>query len=535
MTNNSKTFESLFLVEKTKEIPYFEMNQFLVNGKLRTWSGKTASVVSPIWKQSSPNPTKIGIYPMLTKKEALDALESARNAFNNGQGEWPLLSVKKRIETIEAFIHEVKKVKDQIVALLMWEICKTQEDAQKEVDRTIKYIYDTIQALKDLENRQSTFTIDSGYIAQIRRAPLGVVVCLGPFNYPFNETYATLIPALIMGNTVIMKLPRVGILCHLPTLSIFEKIFPPGVVNIISGSGRETMPPILESGKVDVLAFIGTSQAADALQKAHPKPHRLRICLGLEAKNAAIILPDADIQNAVEECTLGSLNYNGQRCTAIKIIMVHEKVAETFIDQFITAVDTLKMGLPWEKDVKITPLPEEGKPGYLQELTIDALNKGSKIINKLGGKIDRSFVAPAIFFPVTSEMRLYHEEQFGPLVPITTFTDIKEIFSYMSQSPYGQQVALFSRNPETIAPLLDVLVNQVSRVNINTQCRRGPDTFPFTARKDSAYGTLSVSDALRVFSLRALVTTQEKEINEEILRTIISQRKSNFLRTDYLF
>lgn len=535
MTKNLKTFESSFLDQKTKEIPYFEMNHFLIDGKLRTWSGKTASVVSPIWKQNSSDPTNIGIYPMLTKKEALEALESARHAFNNGQGEWPLLSVKRRIETIEAFIHEVKKVKDQIVTLLMWEICKTFEDAKKEVDRTIKYVYDTIQSLKDLENRQSTFTIDSGYIAQIRRAPLGVVVCLGPFNYPFNETYATLIPALIMGNTVVMKLPRVGILCHLPTLSIFEKLFPPGVINIISGSGRETMPPILESGKVDVLAFIGTSQAADALQKAHPKPHRLRICLGLEAKNPAIILPDADVQNAVEECTLGSLSYNGQRCTAIKIIFVHEEIAETFIEKFANAVDSLKIGLPWEKDVKITPLPEESKPGYLQELITDALDKGSKIINKHGGKIDRSFVAPTIFFPVSSEMRLYHEEQFGPLVPITTFTEINEIFTYMTKSPYGQQVSIFSENPSTITPLLDVFVNQVSRVNINTQCQRGPDTFPFTARKDSAYGTLSVSDALRVFSLRALVATKEKEANEEILSSIISQRKSNFLRTDYLF
>jgi glyceraldehyde-3-phosphate dehydrogenase (NADP+) len=112
---------------------------------------------------------------------------------------------------------------------------------------------------------------------------------MGPFNYPFNETYTTFIPALIMGNCVVLKLPRTGVLCHYPTFEVFQKVFPPGVVNIIAGAGRSTVPAIMQSGKLDCFAFIGTSKAADELQKAHPKPHRLRICLGLEAKNPAIV------------------------------------------------------------------------------------------------------------------------------------------------------------------------------------------------------------------------------------------------------
>jgi len=112
------------------------------------------------------------------------------------------------------------------------------------------------------------------------------------------------------------------------------------------------MPPIMKSAKIDVFAFLGSSAAADALQKDHPKPHRLRICLGLEAKNPAIVLEHADLDVAATECVLGSLSFNGQRCTALKIIFVHESKAKEFVEKFVKKVDELKIGLPWEKDVK---------------------------------------------------------------------------------------------------------------------------------------------------------------------------------------
>jgi len=150
-------------------------------------------------------------------------------------------------------------------------------------------------------------------------------------------------------------------------------------------------------------------------------------------------------------------------------------------------------------------------------------------------KIDRTFVAPTVLFPVNNKMKIYHEEQFGPVIPITSYSNLDDIFTYLSESEYGQQASIFGKDSAQIASLIDVLVNQVSRVNINTQCQRGPDSFPFTGRKDSAYGTLSVFDALRVFSIRALVATKEGHDNQAILSDILVQRKSNFLRMDFMF
>jgi glyceraldehyde-3-phosphate dehydrogenase (NADP+) len=416
----------------------------------------------------------------------------------------------------------------------MWEIGKPLPEAEKEFDRTMDYIRDTIDALKDLDRVSSRFVIEQGVIGQTRRAPLGVVLCMGPFNYPLNETFTTLIPALIMGNTVVFKPPKLGVLLHQPLLEAFRDSFPKGVFNTVYGKGQTVITPLMQSGKLDVLAFIGSSRVADSLKRQHPKPHRLRSVLGLEAKNAGIVLKDADLDLAVKECALGSLSFNGQRCTALKMLFVHEDIVDRFLAEFSDAVDRLKGGMPWDAGVRITPLPEPDKTRYLMELIDDARAKGARVVNTNGGSVQQTFMSPAVVYPVGPGMRLYTEEQFGPIVPIAAFKDIEEPMNYVIQSDYGQQVSLFGNDADVLAELIDPLVNQVCRVNINSQCQRGPDTFPFTGRKDSAEGTLSVSDALRAFTIRTLVAAKENETNRRIIKSIVTEKKSRFLSTDFI-
>ncbi|HSO71021.1 MAG TPA: aldehyde dehydrogenase family protein, partial [Thermodesulfobacteriota bacterium] len=401
-------------------------------------------------------------------------------------------------------------------------------------DRTVQYVLETIEALKELDRVRARFVIEDGIIGQIRRSPLGVVLCMGPFNYPLNETFTILIPALIMGNPVVLKPPKLGVLLFHPLLKVFRDSFPPGVVNTIYGHGREIATPLMRTGKIDVLAFIGTSKPADELKKAHPRPHRLRSVLGLEATNPAIILPDADLDLAVVECFLGSLSFNGQRCSAIKIIFVHAAVKDEFLKKFSAIIGSKKFGMPWEEEVAFTPLPEPGKPAFLTELLEDARQHGAQVINPGGGLKHFSFFYPAVVYPVNEQMRLYHEEQFGPVIPVVPFEDVETPIQYIINSNYGQQASIFSTDPDIIARLIDPLVNQISRVNINSQSQRGPDTFPWTGRKDSAELTLSVSDALRVFSIRALVAAKGNDLNKEIITRIVRENKSSFLSTDFI-
>jgi glyceraldehyde-3-phosphate dehydrogenase (NADP+) len=509
---------------------------YLVDGELRRWTGPTQDVWSPVCIEMAAglSPSLLGSYPLLSENEALAALHAAEQAYGQGRGRWPTMSVGDRIRHLEDFAYRMREKRAEVVTLLMWEIGKSFLDAQKEFDRTVDYIKDTIEAAKDLDRASSRFTLVEGVIAQIRRGPLGVVLCMGPFNYPLNETFTTLIPALIMGNAVIFKPPRLGVLLHRPLLEAFRDAFPPGVVNTVYGDGAKVIGPLMQSGRINVLAFIGSSRVADLLRQQHPRPHRLRCVLGLEAKNAGIILPDADLDVTVKECLTGTLSYNGQRCTALKMLFVHEKIVDEFLSRLTAAVETLVPGMPWDAQVQLTPLPEREKTSYLTGLVADAHKFGAATVNPTGGQVNQTFFFPAVVYPVTAQMRLYREEQFGPVIPVAPFSDLETPIRYLLESDYGQQVSIFGRDPETIAQLIDPLVNQVCRVNLNSQCQRGPDIFPFSGRKDSAEGTLSVSDALRVFSIRTLVAAKAGELNKTIINTIVRERKSNFLSTDFI-
>ncbi|MGJ1190187.1 NADP-dependent glyceraldehyde-3-phosphate dehydrogenase [Sphingobacterium thalpophilum] len=514
-----------------------DQREFLSNGEMISWTGQVNEVFSPICVKTKDGlkRKRIGSFPVCTEKESMEALEAAVKAYDNGRGEWPTMSVADRITCVENFTQKMIAKKDIVVKLIMWEIGKSYADSVKEFDRTVEYIYATIDALKDIDRDSSRFQIEQGIIAQIRRSPLGVVLCMGPFNYPLNETFTTLIPALIMGNTMLFKPPKHGTLLHYPLLEAFKTSFPKGVVNTIYGRGNKIVPSLMQSGKINVLTLIGSSRVADELKKLHPKVNRLRAILGLDAKNAAIITKDADLNLAVSETVLGSLSFNGQRCTALKIIYVHRSLAQEFLKRLSAEVAKLKYGMPWEKGVSLTPLPEVNKPAYLTECIEDAKAYGAKVINENGGQVAESFFYPAIVYPVNSQMKLYREEQFGPVIPVVPFDDLEEPIEYLIGSSHGQQVSIFSNNAAVVSSLIDPLVNQVSRVNINCQCQRGPDTFPFTGRKDSAEGTLSVVDALRSFSIRSLVAAKFTEENKKLLNDIVSENESNFLSTKYIF
>jgi len=513
-----------------------EQREYLTGGKLEHWTKSLSKVFSPVYiqKDGEFQQVYLGSYPEMDSEEVLKVLESARRAYDLGRGEWPTMRFRDRIAGVQSFLEMMLLKRGEIVNLLMWEIGKNLSESEAEFDRTVEYIEDTIEAVKNLDRESGKIELSHGIYAQIRRGPLGVVLCMGPYNYPLNETFATLIPALIMGNTVIFRPAKFGILLVRPLLEAFQKAFPPGVINIIYGDGKNTAGTLMQSGKIDVLAFIGSSRVANLLKKQHPYSNRLRSVLGLDAKNPAIILPDANLDIAVSECINGALAFNGQRCTALKILFVHRSIVKDFLRLFCKKVEALKVGMPWEPDVSITPLPEPDKPAYLLELIRDALEHGASIANEGGGNFEKSLVYPTVLYPVNAQMRIYHEEQFGPVVPVLPFDNVEETIQYIVESNYGQQVSIFSNNPDEIASLIDPLVNQVCRVNINTKCQRGPDVYPFNGRKDSAEGTLSVSDALRVFSIRTMVATRENDTNKSIFNDILENRKSNFLSTDYL-
>jgi len=510
---------------------------YLVGGEFRAWDGECKTVLSPICARQPDGAVQqleIGSYPVMGEAQSDAALDAAVAAYDNGRGAWPTMPVAERIACMHDFVRQMVAQRQLIVSLIMWEIGKSFADSQKEFDRTVEYILATIAALKELDNSSSRFEIAEGTIGQIRRTPLGVVLCMGPYNYPLNETFATLIPALLMGNTVVFKPPQYGTLLFYPLLDAFRSAFPAGVINTVYAPGAVVVPRMLATGRVNVLALIGSSKVADHLKKQHPKSHRLRAILGLDAKNAAIVLPDADIELAVKECLLGALSFNGQRCTALKMLIVHRSIVDVFLRRFTEEVGKLKVGMPWESSVAITPLPGPHRTAYMTEALDDARAKGARVVNEGGGVYCQTLFYPAVVYPVREGMKLYREEQFGPLIPVMPFDDVETALDYVITSDHGQQVSIFGSDPQQIGALVDPLVNQVCRVNLNAQCQRGPDVFPFAGRKDSAEGTLSVADALRAFSIRSMVAAKSTEASKQLLGAIVQEHRSKFVNTGFI-
>lgn len=541
-TNN---LEAAFPTEK--DIPEsvrlsqpLHQKRILINGEFLPWEGPVHTVYSQIFVKKDgqePAPLEIGSYPLATEKEARLALEAALAAHDYGRGEWPSMGAEGRIKAMEGFTKGLKEHREEIVKLIVWEIAKSVADAEKEFDRTIEYIEETIKTVKQLHNESSMFRVTGGFIGQIKKLPYGVVLCMGPFNYPLNETFTMLIPALINGNSVLFKPPKYGTLLFNPLLDLFKEHFPKGVVNTVYGRGRDIVPFLMESGKVDVLALIGSSRVADSLKKMHPKSNRLHAVLGLDAKNAAIILPDADLEATVKEVVTGTLSFNGQRCTALKILFVHSSIVDEFNKLLAAAIDKLPVGMPWDKGVAITPLAEPEKPGYLKECIDDAIAHGASIINAEdgGGNQGYSLMKPAILYPANRDMKIYWEEQFGPVIPVVAFDDELAPVDYVTESKYGMQASIFSEDPERISFYIDQLAGQLGRININAQCQRGPDTFPFNGRKDSAENTLSVSEALHAFSVESVVVTKQTPSNEALLHEILVSESSKRLNNKVIF
>jgi glyceraldehyde-3-phosphate dehydrogenase (NADP+) len=231
-----------------------------------------------------------------------------------------------------------------------------------------------------------------------------------------------------------------------------------------------------------------------------------------EDSNASVL------SDALDQSIIGSLSYNGQRCTALKLFFIPQAHGEAFANLLAKRVEAMPVGLPWQtwndnngSYSSITPLPNQKRIAVMKRLIDDAVSKGAKIINENGGRViggpDSTLMVPAVLYPVTKDMQVYYEEQFGPVIPVTTYDSMDTVLDYGQNGIYGQQVSIFTSQADakTAATLVDRFSSVFGKININSQCGRSPDTLPFSGRRSSAMGVMSVKDSLREFSIPTVV------------------------------
>ncbi|MFP9227020.1 NADP-dependent glyceraldehyde-3-phosphate dehydrogenase [Streptococcus equi subsp. zooepidemicus] len=442
---------------------------------------------------------ELGSVPAMSREEVDQVYASARAAL----ADWRALSYVERA----AYLHKAADIlvrdAEKIGAVLSKEVAKGYKAAVSEVIRTAEIInYAAEEGLRmegEVLEGGSFEAASKKKIAIVRREPVGLVLAISPFNYPINLAGSKIAPALIAGNVVALKPPTQGSISGLLLAEAFaEAGLPAGVFNTITGRGSVIGDYIVEHEAVNFINFTGSTPIGERIGKlAGMRP----IMLELGGKDSAIVLEDADIALAAKNIVAGAFGYSGQRCTAVKRVLVMESVADQLVAEIKGLVEKLLIGMP-EDNADITPLIDTRAADFVEGLVNDAADKGAQALTEI--KRDGNLICPILFDRVTTDMRLAWEEPFGPVLPVIRVSSVEEAISISNQSEYGLQASIFTTNFPQAFAIAEKL--EVGTVHINNKTQRGTDNFPFLGAKKSGAGVQGVKYSIEAMtSLKSVV------------------------------
>ncbi|HEL1152564.1 TPA: NADP-dependent glyceraldehyde-3-phosphate dehydrogenase [Streptococcus equi subsp. zooepidemicus] len=442
---------------------------------------------------------ELGSVPAMSREEVDQVYASARAAL----ADWRALSYVERA----AYLHKAADIlvrdAEKIGAVLSKEVAKGYKAAVSEVIRTAEIInYAAEEGLRmegEVLEGGSFEAASKKKIAIVRREPVGLVLAISPFNYPINLAGSKIAPALIAGNVVALKPPTQGSISGLLLAEAFaEAGLPAGVFNTITGRGSVIGDYIVEHEAVNFINFTGSTPIGERIGKlAGMRP----IMLELGGKDSAIVLEDADIALAAKNIVAGAFGYSGQRCTAVKRVLVMESVADQLVAEIKGLVEKLLIGMP-EDNADITPLIDTKAADFVEGLVNDAADKGAQALTEI--KRDGNLICPILFDRVTTDMRLAWEEPFGPVLPVIRVSSVEEAISISNQSEYGLQASIFTTNFPQAFAIAEKL--EVGTVHINNKTQRGTDNFPFLGVKKSGAGVQGVKYSIEAMtSLKSVV------------------------------
>lgn len=432
----------------------------------------------------------IGAIPSLSKEDINLAYEVAYQSFLERQNE----PYQIRIDKIKRFVTILQTNLEYLADVECKEISKPIKDCKTEISRSIDYINQTIdEYMKLMENPMvydNKKLNNKNKNAIFQYVPLGVVLLMSPFNYPINLSLAKIIPALLCGNSVIFKPSTQGSLCGLLlTEYLYQAGFNNNEVNTITGKGSEIGDSLITNDYIKMISFTGSTNVGKDISK---KSKMASLVLELGGKDPAIVLEDADLEKTATSIIKGAFNYSGQRCTAIKRVICHNKIADKLAILLKDKVNQLKVGNPFN-NCDITPLISINDANFAMSLAKEAINKGAIALNRVYQ--EQNLLYPLVLDQVTPEMKIATIEQFAPILPIIRFNDIKEAIQITNHCNLALQASIYTSDLK-VANLIATKL-EVGSVNINDASSRGPDIMPFLGVKDSGLGVQGIVEALK--------------------------------------
>ena len=446
----------------------------------------------------------IGNVPAMSQ-EAVDlVIKKAQKSFH----EWKNTPLYERADHLYRVADLILSHADEMTQMLMMEVGKDKKGARSEVVRTadlIRFTADIAKSLHGESLRGDNFPGGSHKrIALVTREPVGVVLAISPFNYPVNLAASKIAPALVAGNTVVFKPATQGSIVGSYLASLFmEAGLPEGVLGLVTGKGSEIGDYVVTHPDI---AFINFTGSTDVGQHIAELARMVPLMMELGGKDAAIVLEDADLNLAASHIISGAFSYSGQRCTAIKRVLVVDRVADQLAQKLTEQIASLRVGNPLNDGdaLDVVPLINGHSADYVEGLYEEAKLKGATVLT--GGHRIGNLILPTLLDHVTTRMRVAWEEPFGPVLPIIRVDSIEEAIQIANASEYGLQSSVFTTNIDHAFEIAKQL--EVGTVQINHKTERGPDHLPFMGIKNSGIGVQGIA-----YSIEAMTRAKSTVIN----------------------
>lgn len=466
--------------------------QMLINGNFVPASdGAVLESTSPI------DGRLLGTFPSASDADLALAVTSAASA----QKAWAALSLNQRAAYLLKATDFLASAEDEITKLQCVESGKPYAQCKGEYSGVPAVFRSCVAAAMHDYGHVYPNTADGASISDLTMTitePLGVICCMGPFNFPISNLSYKVAAALIMGNTVIMKAASdVALTTILYTEVLQQAGFPAGVLQVVTGPGSRVVKQLMDRREVSAVAFTGSTAVGCELIR-NSATHMQRVLLELGGNDALIVCDDADLDYAVSEA-MSRLLISGQNCCVPKRFLVHTSVKAAFLDKLTAAVAKVKVGDPTDPAIDMGPLVSERAAKNIEAEIQEAIAQGAKLV--CGGKRHGAYVEPTILDGVTAAMHIAGDlEIFGPVFPIIAFTTDDEAIEICNQSCYGLNGGVISANLNRSIQLAARMQSGTIVANGAGRWRR--DTAPFGGYKMSGLGREGITDILHEMSQR---------------------------------
>ena len=435
-----------------------------INGKWKaSASGRTFENVNP-----ANHSEVLGRFQKSNTKDVNEAVAAAEEALP----QWRATPAPKRGEILFKVAELLLQQKESLAQDMTREMGKIISETRGDVQEAIDLTYYTAGEGRRLLGETVPSELKNKFCMSVRM-PVGIVSAITPWNFPIAIPSWKLVPALVCGNTVVIKPATDTPLSVVNFVKVCEQAgLPPGVLNLVTGSGSDVGTPMTEHDKVNLVSFTGSTDTGAVIASSCARNMK-QYSLEMGGKNAIIVMDDADLELAVEGVIFGAFGTTGQRCTACSRVIVHKKIAKKFTEMLVARTKTLKLGDGLKPKTDVGPLVNESQRTKVDNYVQIGTNEGAKLLT--GGKYatgkdckNGSFYQPTVFADVAPKMRIAQEEIFGPVVALIPCNSFEQAVEIVNDSKFGLSSAIYTRDVNRAFKAIETLDTGITYINAST-------------------------------------------------------------------